>query len=235
VQLDPSTSVVSVGAGARSQSVYEALDPYNLSAQVGRNGDVGVGGFLTGGAHSLPVSNIKSTLLTRHSVGGIGFLSPERGWACDSVVNFEIVLSSGEIVDANATSHSDLFTALKGGTNNFGIVTRFDLKTYVQGPLWGGVIVYSDTTDEQLLSTIVDFKSPDNFDPNAMFTFGFTFGAAQGTFAAEIALYHSRPEKVQGSMFESFTKIQPQLLNSLRMGSPGSFAGEKLLPVVKPV
>lgn len=49
VQLQQSAGVVSVGAGARSQRVYDALDPYQLSVQAGRNGAVGIGGFLTGG------------------------------------------------------------------------------------------------------------------------------------------------------------------------------------------
>jgi FAD/FMN-containing dehydrogenase len=52
VQLDGSASVVSVGPGARWQKVYDALDPYQLSIQGGRNGIVGVGGFLLGGTPS---------------------------------------------------------------------------------------------------------------------------------------------------------------------------------------
>ena len=53
VVLDSSSSFVSVGPGARWQRVYDALDPYSLSIQGGRNGIVGVGGFLTGGAQLL--------------------------------------------------------------------------------------------------------------------------------------------------------------------------------------
>lgn len=53
VQLSGLANIVSVGPGARWQSVYDALDPYNLSIQGGRNGKVGVGGFLTGGTHFL--------------------------------------------------------------------------------------------------------------------------------------------------------------------------------------
>lgn len=51
----------------------------------------------------------------------------------------EVVLPSGEIVNANATSNSDLWRALKGGSNNFGVVTRIDLKTFPQGKFWGGL------------------------------------------------------------------------------------------------
>lgn len=149
------------------------------------------------------------------------------------MINVEVVLSSGVVINANATSYTDLFTALKGGLNNFGIVTRFDLKTFVQGPLWGGVILYTNSSDKKLLDTLSVFKDPKKFDPYAMLTFGFVYDASKRNFAADIAMYHSHPEKVRGSTLESFAKIQPQLHNSIRIGPPGSFAGEQLSPIVK--
>ena len=48
----------------------------------------------------------------------------------DQVVNYRVVLADGRIVDANQETHQDLFRALKGGGNNFGIVTRFDMVTF---------------------------------------------------------------------------------------------------------
>jgi hypothetical protein len=52
VTFENPAKTVSVGPGARWQSVYDTLDPYGLSVQGGRNGRVGVGGFLTGGLFS---------------------------------------------------------------------------------------------------------------------------------------------------------------------------------------
>jgi hypothetical protein len=40
------------------------------------------------------------------------------------------------------SSHPDLYFALRGGGNNFGIVTRFNLDTYPLTPLWGGQAMY---------------------------------------------------------------------------------------------
>jgi hypothetical protein len=39
---------------------------------------------------------------------------------CDNVLNFELLLWNGTQVNANASSHTHLFRALKGGGNNFG-------------------------------------------------------------------------------------------------------------------
>lgn len=56
--------------------------------------------------------------------------------------NFEVVLANGTISNVGYDSHPDLFFALRGGGNQFGIVTRFDLNTYPQGPVWGGHSYY---------------------------------------------------------------------------------------------
>jgi hypothetical protein len=49
-----------------------------------------------------------------------------------------VVLSNGTITYANPKNNVDLHKALKGGGNNFGIVTRFDVRTFPQGPIWSG-------------------------------------------------------------------------------------------------
>lgn len=50
---------------------------------------------------------------------GYSWLSNEYGLVVDTAVGFEVVLPSGEIVQASTESNPDLFFALKGGFNNF--------------------------------------------------------------------------------------------------------------------
>jgi hypothetical protein len=70
--------------------------------------------------------------------GGISHFANAYGWACDNVESFEVVTASGIIVTASATNFPDLYWALRGGGNNFGIVTKFNMMTFVQGAMWGG-------------------------------------------------------------------------------------------------
>lgn len=42
------------------------------------------------------------------------------------VVNWEIVLADGTIVNANSETDADLWKAQKGGSGNLGFVTRID-------------------------------------------------------------------------------------------------------------
>ncbi|PYI03681.1 FAD-binding domain-containing protein [Aspergillus sclerotiicarbonarius CBS 121057] len=82
---------------------------------------------------------------------GISILSSREGFVCDNVLNFQVVLASGEIVNANANENPDLWMALRGGGNNFGIVTRYDMRTFRQGPIFGGSVSYHHCDlDEQL-------------------------------------------------------------------------------------
>jgi FAD/FMN-containing dehydrogenase len=61
------------------------------------------------------------------------------GWACDNVASYDVVTASGIIVNASPTSYPDLYWALRGGGNNFGLVIRFNMATIpFADNMWGG-------------------------------------------------------------------------------------------------
>ena len=69
------------------------------------------------------------------TTGGLSYLSTQHGWAVDTVIEFEVVLANGTIVTASKTHNVDLFNVLRGGGNNFGIVTSYTMKAYPIGPV----------------------------------------------------------------------------------------------------
>lgn len=148
------------------------------------------------------------------AVGGVSFFSPEYGWACDAIVNFEMVLASGEIVNANATSRSDLFAALKGGQNNFGVVTRFDLKAFPASKIWGGRIVYAPGATNDLLTAFTDFKSTKTFDPNVAGWMTIRYNHTAALFNPIVIMWYTKPELKPGGL-KQITEIQPQMMNSM--------------------
>jgi FAD/FMN-containing dehydrogenase len=121
LDYDAATELVTIGTGLRWQAVYEALAQYGRTAVGGRLLDVGVGGFMLGSMvySSYRTDNSWHKSLTTE-VGGLSYLSDLYGLGCDNVVNFQAILASGALVNANATSNPELFWALKGGGNNFG-------------------------------------------------------------------------------------------------------------------
>lgn len=67
--------------------------------------------------------------------GGLGYLSTQYGWAVDSAIEMEVVMADGSIVTASEKENNDLWRALRGGGGNYGIVTRYTVKTYPLGPV----------------------------------------------------------------------------------------------------
>ncbi|KAF2430559.1 FAD-binding domain-containing protein [Tothia fuscella] len=138
---------IGVGAGNKWGMVYSKLEQMDLAVSGGRWGNVGVGGLLTG--------------------GGLSFFQGKRGLACDGILNHEVVLSNGTIVQANPKVNTDLYKALKGGNNNFGIVTRFDLEAFQQGKIWGGGILHA-AKDPTTLSWFTNFANSSLTDLDSM-------------------------------------------------------------------
>jgi FAD/FMN-containing dehydrogenase len=52
-------------------------------------------------------------------------MSAQYGWAASQVLEYELVVANGSISHVNKDNYPDLFKALKGGGNNFGIVTNY--------------------------------------------------------------------------------------------------------------
>lgn len=145
IELDEDGLTTRVGTGNRWIDVYKALQPLNRTVVGGRNSKVGVGGFILGGESPLLklwsmgiINGAPKFKADVRTLGGISFISRRYGWALDNVQNFEVVLANGSISDINQASAPDLYYALRGGGNNFGIVTNFDLETHIQGQVWGG-------------------------------------------------------------------------------------------------
>ncbi|KAJ5359803.1 hypothetical protein N7517_008994 [Penicillium concentricum] len=109
ISISADRGTVTVGPGNRWQSVYKYLQSYNVTVLGGREAVVGVGGYILG--------------------GGLSTFYNTHGLAIDSVTRFQVVLPNGNIVNATSTEHADLYKGLKGGLNNFGIVTEYDLTT----------------------------------------------------------------------------------------------------------
>ena len=123
---------VAIEAGARWLDVYTVLDAKGLAVVGGRNCHVGVGGLTLG--------------------GGLSSFSPQYGLVCSNVVSYEVVLATGSIVAASESSNRDLWSALKGGANNFGIVTKFTLRSFPSSLVWSGFLYIPPFKADQVLA-----------------------------------------------------------------------------------
>jgi len=110
VELDTQNLTVKVDGGAYLREIDKVLQPHNLAVPMGTYPQTGIGGLTLG--------------------GGYGFLARQHGFTVDNFLEAEIVLSNGEVVVANDEENSDLLWGLRGGSGNFGIVTKFTFQAY---------------------------------------------------------------------------------------------------------
>ncbi|RFU29823.1 hypothetical protein B7463_g6515, partial [Scytalidium lignicola] len=129
-----------IGMGARWGDVYEVTSKTKQVVVGGRLAHIGVGGLTLG--------------------GGLSYYSAQYGLACDNIDNFEVVLANGSITDANRTSHPDLWWSLRGGGNQFAIVTHITTQAHpagIDGQVWGGVRAYAPEHRTALFHAITNF------------------------------------------------------------------------------
>jgi hypothetical protein len=101
------------------------------------------------------------------------------------------VTASGVVVTASSINYPDLYWALRGGGNNFGIVTSFKFRTFVQGPMWGGVVIYLETEFDQVYTAYEKIAIDAAADTKiAQFA---SFGVQDGMKAVGVNLAYSDP------------------------------------------
>jgi len=120
LEIDAEARTAWAEAGLTAGEVTTALAEHGLAIGFGDTGSVGIGGITLG--------------------GGVGYLVRKHGLTIDSLLAAEIVTADGEVLRVDATSHPDLFWAIRGGGGNFGVATRFqyrlvDLPSFVGGML----------------------------------------------------------------------------------------------------
>ena len=73
--------------------------------------------------------------------GGCGPFTPRWGLGLDSLLEVELILADGRKIVADSHEHPDLFWALRGGGENFGVVTAMRMRLHPAVDLLAGTIL----------------------------------------------------------------------------------------------
>ncbi|KAH7886140.1 hypothetical protein F5I97DRAFT_1877832 [Phlebopus sp. FC_14] len=197
VVYDSQTQTATIGAGLTWDGVYAALEPYGVNVVGARGPGVGVGGLSLGGGYS--------------------YLSNQYGLTVDTVEAYELVMPDGTAKNVTA-SDEDLFFGLRGGFNNFGIVTRFTLKTFPQSQVWGGFITYTPQNVELVNRATANFAA-NTTDPKAALMITYDYFLSRKSLAPSALVFYNAPTPPAG-VFDEFLAIPSLVQNVSTLSFP---------------
>jgi len=137
VRVDPAQKTVRVEPGCTSGDVDHATHAFGLAVPSGIVASTGIAGLTLG--------------------GGTGYLTRKHGLTIDNLLEADVVLADGTMVTASATSHPDLFWALRGGGGNFGVVTSFLFQAHPVSEVFAGPIFWDAADALTVMRAYRDF------------------------------------------------------------------------------
>ncbi|PRP84564.1 FAD/FMN-containing dehydrogenase [Planoprotostelium fungivorum] len=124
VHVDPILQTVTVEPGVLLGELDHETQAFGLAVPVGVISHTGVFGLVLG--------------------GGVGWLCRKYGGSVDNIISANIVLADGRFVKASKTENADLFWAIRGAAQNFGIVTSLTIQAHPVGLAYRGSYVSTE-------------------------------------------------------------------------------------------
>lgn len=188
VTVDPSAMTIKAQGGCLWVDVDKAAGEHGLAAVGGTVNHTGIGGLTLG--------------------GGYGWLSGKHGLVIDNLLAVQIVLADGSIVTASESENHDLFWAVRGAGQAFGVVVEFTYRAHEQkNPVYAGLLVFPPKNLEAFAEAANQIMATPNENR------GFFLGIASPppTFQPAIiaVVYHNGPTSEGESIFAPLLSLGP--------------------------
>jgi FAD/FMN-containing dehydrogenase len=139
VSVDSASATARVDAGVRWDRVIGEAAGFGLAPLSGSAPFVGAVGYTVG--------------------GGLGVLARRYGYAADHVRSLELVAADGSLLTVTPDDHADLFWGLRGGKDNFGIVTSMTVDLFPVASLYGGGLFFAADDSARVLDAYLGWTA----------------------------------------------------------------------------
>ena len=138
IRVDQTAKTAVAEAGVNWGELDTATQQFGLAVTGGRVPTTGIAGLTLG--------------------SGSGWLERKLGYTVDNLISADVVTADGSFRHASESENADLFWGLRGGSGNFGIVTRFEYRLHPIGPIvFGGLLAFPRENGGAVLRAYRDF------------------------------------------------------------------------------
>lgn len=189
IRVDPQNRTVHAQGGVTWAEIDRETQVFGLATPGGNVSNTGIAGLTLG--------------------GGVGSLSGQYGLTCDNLLSADVITANGQFLKASAHENPDLFWALRGGGGNFGIVTSFELRLHLVGPIvLGGMVMHPMVRAKEVLRFYREFCLS---LPDEAFVLVALLTAPDGVPMAAMLLSHNGPMGEAGRVLEPARKFGPPM------------------------
>lgn len=201
VRVDAEARTACIDAGVRWEQVIHEAALFGLAPLSGSSPDVGA---------------ISYTLS-----GGVGLLGRHYGYAADHVRSIDVVTADARLRRVTPESDQDLFWALRGGRDNFGVVTSMEVDLVPVTQLYGGTLIFDTDLVKDVLPAYLSWTAtvPDELSSSVgLISYpdvpGFP-ATLRGRYVASIRIAYDGNSTAGERLVEALRSLGPRLIDSL--------------------
>jgi hypothetical protein len=195
VHVNPVSRIVTAQGGALWEDIDVAAAQHKLAVVGSTLNHIGVAGATLG--------------------GGYGWLTGQHGLAIDNLLWARMILADGSVIIVSEEQHPDLFWAIRGAGQSFGVAIELAFRAHRQDhPVFAGTLLFSADN----FPAIVEFANKFEIltDGNQGFWFGFAMPSSMDRCAIFVAVFYNGAETAARHFFSPLFSIGP-LVNETGM------------------
>jgi hypothetical protein len=188
VHVNPVSRIVTAQGGALWEDIDVAAAQHKLAVVGSTLNHIGVAGATLG--------------------GGYGWLTGRYGLASDNLLWARMILADGSVILVSEEQHPDLFWAIRGAGQCFGVAIELAFRVHRQDhPVFAGTLLFSADN----LPAIVEFANKFDIltDGNQGFWFGFAMPSSIDRCAIFVAVFYNGDQTAARKFFSPLFSIGP--------------------------
>jgi hypothetical protein len=140
--------------------------------------------------------------------GGYGWLTGQYGLAIDNLLWARMILADGSIVTASKEEHPDLFWAIRGAGQSFGVAIELGFRAHKQDqPVFAGTLLFSAENLPAILKFANQFETLTNGKQGLWF--GFIMLSSMAQCSILVALFYNGGQAAAEQFFSPLISLAP--------------------------